>query len=193
MLNPSYRGRKNEKRERERKKKMTIGRSLIQLSIREKATQRDLWRRLEIVKKKHRTTTITTRRRTAIAASIAIALLAFVFDFINRALIRSLWSCRNRRYPAPVVDFSSPNMDHCSQHPSSLDSRLTLSYRIHSQGLTFVCLDFHRSLSIRAFGTPLDSSISNTLFFASQLGIGIYLFTSKHLRNANQVPRVIYR
>lgn len=45
----------------------------------------------------------------------------------------------------------------------------------------------------RFLGPRIESPVTSTLWFGSHIGIGIYLYTSKHLRNAQTFERLLYR
>jgi hypothetical protein len=45
----------------------------------------------------------------------------------------------------------------------------------------------------KLLGSQIESPITSTLWFGSHIGIGIYLYTSKHLRNAETFERLLYR
>ncbi|UJR13928.1 hypothetical protein I4U23_000933 [Adineta vaga] len=48
------------------------------------------------------------------------------------------------------------------------------------------------TLFSRYLGSQIDQTFSNTLLFGSHIGITTYLYTSKHLRNADTFERVLY-
>jgi len=45
----------------------------------------------------------------------------------------------------------------------------------------------------RLLGSRMDVAVANTLWFGSHVGISTYLYTSKHLRNAEPFERLLYR
>jgi hypothetical protein len=45
----------------------------------------------------------------------------------------------------------------------------------------------------RFLGSDIGLPVANSLWFGSHIGIGIYLYTSKHLRNAQVFERLLYR
>lgn len=47
--------------------------------------------------------------------------------------------------------------------------------------------------SNRVLGSKLNAPIANSLWVGSHVGIGIYLYHSKHLRNADTFDRLLYR
>ena len=57
---------------------------------------------------------------------------------------------------------------------------------MHSTSASFL-------LSARAFGPTGNTLMTNGCWFGSQIGVGLYLFTTKHLRNADLFQRIAYR
>jgi len=52
---------------------------------------------------------------------------------------------------------------------------------------------FHFIPINRFLGSGIDLPVTNILWFGSHVGISIYLYTSKHLRNAQPFERLLYR
>lgn len=46
--------------------------------------------------------------------------------------------------------------------------------------------------SIRILGPQLNAPVANSLWVGSHAGVGIYLYISKHLRNADLFDRLLY-
>jgi hypothetical protein len=61
-------------------------------------------------------------------------------------------------------------------------------FNILSEKERFHCIPINRLL-----GSRIDSPVSNILWFGSHLGVTMYLYTSKHLRNAQTFERLLYR
>jgi hypothetical protein len=54
-------------------------------------------------------------------------------------------------------------------------------------------IHFSYFISINRFlGARIDLPLTNTLWFGSHIGISMYLYTSKHLRNAQPFERLLY-
>ncbi len=45
----------------------------------------------------------------------------------------------------------------------------------------------------RILGPQLNVPVANSLWVGSHVGVGIYLYASKHLRNADVFDRLLYR